>query len=78
MATESKSRGMIDDLTYDVITVLHEKSKGLEALEEYKSDLSGRDDVRQIFDEIRRNDQQAVQKLRDCLRTLLSEERKAA
>jgi len=78
MATESKSRGMIDDLTYDVITVLHEKSKGLEALEEYKSDLSGRDDVRQVFDEIRRNDQQAVQKLRDCLRTLLSEERKAA
>ena len=78
MASDTKTRGMIDDITYDVVTVLNEKSKGLAALREYKSDLSGHDDVRQIFDEIRRNDEQAVTKLQTCLKRLLNEERKAA
>jgi hypothetical protein len=66
--------GKIDNVLYDVITVLHEKSKGLEAYERYEQDLQGHDEVREIFDEIRSNDEEAVQNLRECLRQLLSEE----
>jgi|SwirhisoilCB1_FD_contig_71_3344274_length_493_multi_3_in_0_out_0_2 hypothetical protein len=63
--------GKIDNVLYNVITVLHEKSKGLEAYDKYDRDLQGRNEIKQIFDEIRRNDEQAVQRLQDCLRQLL-------
>ena len=63
--------GKIDNVLYNVITVLHEKSKGLEAYDKYDRDLQGRNEIKQIFDEIRRNDEQVVQRLQDCLRQLL-------
>ena len=65
------SSGKIDNVLYDVITVLHEKSKGLEAYDKYDRDLQGRDEIKQIFSEIRRNDEQAVQRLQDCLKQLV-------
>ena len=68
---QSSSQGKIDNVLYDVVTVLHEKSKGLEAYDKYDRDLQGRNEIKQIFDEIRRNDEQAVQRLQDCLRQLL-------
>ena len=74
-------RGKIDDLLYDVITILHEKSKGLDAYDKYEKDVQGNSEVKQLFDEIRRQDEEAVQKLRDCLAGLLAEsgsERRAA
>lgn len=66
-------QGKIDNVLYDVVTVLHEKSKGLEAYDKYDRDLQNNNEVKEIFDEIRRNDEQAVQRLQDCLRELLSE-----
>jgi hypothetical protein len=65
--------GKIDNVLYDVVTVLHEKSKGLEAYDKYDRDLQGNNQIKQIFDEIRRNDEQAVQRLQDCLRQLVSQ-----
>jgi ferritin-like metal-binding protein YciE len=64
--------GKIDNVLYDVITVLHEKSKGLEAYDKYERDLQGNQEVKQVFDEIRRQDEQAVQRLEECLRTLMT------
>jgi hypothetical protein len=64
-------QGKIDNALYDVVTVLHEKSKGLEAYDKYERDLQGNDQIRQIFSEIRRNDEQAVQRLQECLRQLV-------
>lgn len=69
----SQGSGKIDNVLYDVVTVLHEKSKGLEAYDKYDRDLQNNNEVKQIFDEIRRNDEQAVQRLQDCLRQLVSE-----
>jgi len=63
--------GKIDNVLYDVVTVLHEKSKGLDAYDKYDRDLQGRSEIKQIFDEIRRNDEQAVQRLRECLGRLV-------
>lgn len=71
---QSSSQGKIDNVLYDVVTVLHEKSKGLEAYDKYDRDLANNNEVKQIFDEIRRNDEQAVQRLQDCLRQLLGSE----
>jgi len=67
-------QGKIDNVLYDVVTVLHEKSKGLEAYDKYERDLQNNSEVKEIFDEIRRNDEQAVQRLQDCLRQLVGSE----
>src|SRR3954462_4960378 len=62
----------LDDLTYNVITILHEKSKGLEAYEQYIEDASDNDEVREIFEELRDQDLEAVSRLEQCLQTLIS------
>lgn len=67
----SSSGEGLDDLTYNVITVLHEKSKGLEAYEQYIEDASDNDEVRQIFEELREQDQEAVSRLEECLQQLI-------
>src|SRR5438128_10848254 len=63
----SSSGEGLDDLTYNVITVLHEKSKGLEAYEQYIEDASDNDEVREIFEELRDQDLDAVGRLEECL-----------
>jgi hypothetical protein len=68
----SSSGEGLDDLTYNVITVLHEKSKGLEAYEQYIDDASDNDEVREIFEELRDQDLEAVNRLEQCLQTLMS------
>ena len=72
--TQSQQSGKIDNVLYDVVTVLHEKSKGLEAYDKYDRDLQGNNQIKQIFDEIRRNDEQAVQRLRECLTQLVGQQ----
>lgn len=62
----------LDNLTYDVVTVLHEKSKGLEAYDKYLADAKANPEARQLLERIRQADMQHVQQLRDCLSTLLS------
>jgi hypothetical protein len=62
----------IDDLTYDVITVLHEKSKGLEAFDRYVQDAQG-DDVEDLLNEIREQDERAIEELQEHLHRLLME-----
>jgi hypothetical protein len=64
----------IDNALYDVVAILHEKSKGLQAYDKYEKDLQNRPEIKQIFDEIRRNDEQAVKRLEDCLGQLCSGE----
>jgi hypothetical protein len=61
----------LDDLTYNVITVLHEKSKGLEAYEQYIEDASDNEEVRTIFEELRDQDLEAVGRLEECLQMLM-------
>lgn len=62
----------IDNITYDLITLIHEKSKGLEAFDQYLQDAQGNDQVTQILQQCRQNDQQAVQQLTQCLQQVFS------
>ena len=71
----SRSRGgryPMDNLTYNVVTVLHEKSKGLEAFDRYLQDARG-DDVEDLLMEIREQDERAIEELQDHLHRLLNQ-----
>ncbi|HYE72109.1 MAG TPA: hypothetical protein VEF04_02215, partial [Blastocatellia bacterium] len=57
----------LDNLTYDLITVLYEKSKALEAYDKYMQDAQGHEQARQLFQELRQMDTQCVEKLRHHL-----------
>jgi gamma-glutamylcysteine synthetase len=66
----------IDDLTYDVITVLHSKAKALAAYDRYVSDAEADDDeeLRDMFSSMRRQDEEAVQQLKEVLAQRLAED----
>ncbi|HEX7663404.1 MAG TPA: hypothetical protein VF407_02795 [Polyangiaceae bacterium] len=61
----------MDDLSYDLVTVLHEKSKGLEAFERYLGDAEGNEEVRSMLERMQENDRKCVAELRDRLAKVL-------
>lgn len=70
MRTESP----IDDLTYDVITVLQNKAKALEAYEKYIRDADEDDEAREAFEEMKRTDQEHIQILKEVLARRLDDD----
>jgi len=63
-----EGRFPVDNLTYDLISVIHEKSQGLEAFDKYLKDASEDEDCRELFEEIRQQDEEAIKELTDALR----------
>ena len=61
----------LDDLTYDIVSILHEKSQALEAYDDYLEDADQEPDVKRVLEDIRRHDEEDVQKLRSELGRLL-------
>jgi hypothetical protein len=57
----------ISNFLYDVITLMHERCKGLEALQEYRRDASGHDDFLQLLQKIQQQDEQCVRELQKIL-----------
>ena len=52
--TQSKTSGgqmPLDDLSYDLVTLIYEKSKGLEAYEKYMKDAKGDEQVASLIEE---------------------------
>lgn len=66
----------LDDLTYDVITVLQKKSKALEAYDKYVADADADDDdeLKDLFLAMRRQDEEHVQVLKEVLAQRLAED----
>ena len=64
----------IDDLTFDVITVLQNKAKALEAYDKYLGDAADDLEVREAFEEMKRQDQEHVRVLKEVLARLLDED----
>jgi pyruvate/2-oxoacid:ferredoxin oxidoreductase alpha subunit len=60
----------LDNNTYNVITVIHEKSKGLEAFDQYLEDAD--EELREIFQDIREQDTRYIEQLQDHLRRLIA------
>jgi transcription elongation factor len=63
---------VLDNNTYNVITILHQKSKGLEAYDKYLRDAQNDGDLASILERIRQQDQQFVQQLQRHLARLLA------
>ncbi len=64
----------IDDVEYDVLTALQSKLEGLEVYDVYIEDCeeAGDDDLRDLFEEIKQDDERHATKLREALARLLT------
>jgi len=62
----------LDNLTYDLITLLYEKSKGLEAYDKYMRDAQSNQQISQLLQQLRQQDEQAIQQLQQHLSQQLS------
>ncbi len=69
---------VLDNITFDLITILHEKSKALEAYDKYLRDPQGNDELRQAIEQIRNDDQRHIEQLQQHLGRVLGKERRAA
>jgi len=63
----------MDNVTYDVITVLQSKLEGLTAYEQYLKDAqaAGNNDCAQLLQTLQQQDQQQVAQLQQALKQLL-------
>ena len=64
----------LDDLTYDVITVLQNKAKALEAYDKYIRDADADDEAREAFEEMKRTDQEHIRVLKEVLARRLDDD----
>jgi rubrerythrin len=64
----------VSDLEYDVLSALQSKLEALEVYEAYLEDCedAGDNDCRQLFEEIREDDQRHAERLRSALARLLA------
>lgn len=78
MAMQSQSQSgqsgnfPLDNLSYDLITILHEKAKALEAYDKYQRDAQGNQEIADLFQQIRRQDEQHIQQIYHQLGQLMS------
>lgn len=61
----------LDNLTYDLVTLIYEKSKGLEAYDKYAQDAQDNQAVSSLLQELREQDTQAVTRLKEELHKTL-------
>ncbi len=64
----------LDDLTYDVVALLHHKSKALAAYDKYLADADDDDELRELFGSMRRLDEEQVLQLKEVLAQRLADD----
>jgi hypothetical protein len=69
-----RTQSPLDDLTYDVITVLQNKAKALEAYDKYIRDADEDDEAREAFEEMKRTDQEHIRILKEVLARRLDDD----
>lgn len=69
MPREDKGLGFypISDLQFDVVTIVFEKSKALQAYDAYIRDSKANPDLLKIFEEIAADDRKHIEKLKQFL-----------
>jgi hypothetical protein len=67
MAQQMHGNFALDDLTYDLIAIMHEKSQALEAYERYQQDARSDQKCADMLKRIQQQDQQNVQDLQQRL-----------
>jgi hypothetical protein len=71
-AMPAQSGYPVDDLTYDLISVLHTKLEGLAAYKKYLQDAQGDQEAMQILQQCQQQDMQMAQQLKQHLAKHLS------
>jgi hypothetical protein len=70
---QNQGKFALDNVTYDIITVLHQKSKGLEAFDRHLKDVLGDPELRHVFEQIQQSDQNFIQQLQQHLQRRLGQ-----
>ena len=68
---DTGERFALDNLTYDLLAIVHEKSKALEAYTKYESDAQGDLAISQLLLQIRQQDEHAIQQITQHLGRLM-------
>lgn len=63
VTTKSTQTYPIPNLVYDLVTIIHEKAKGLEAYDQYMQDAQDNQGVANLLQQIRQQDSQVIQQL---------------
>lgn len=61
----------VSNTAYDLVAILHKKLEAIAALEVYKQDASGDQEVTQLFDQLQRQDKEVVSKLKGMINSRL-------
>ena len=64
----------LDDLTFDLVTILQKKARALQAYEEYLRDADEDEEVHELLTRLRRQDEEDVRALKEVLARRLDEE----
>lgn len=67
----------LDNLTFNLITIMHKKSKAIEAYDKYLEDAQADEEIRELIEEIRSQDEDFVLQLQQHLTRLLTEQPEA-
>ena len=62
----------VSNVTYNLLSVLNNKLEGISAMEQYKQDAQGDQDVVQCFEELQQRDRTDVERLRELLASRIS------
>jgi hypothetical protein len=54
----------LGNLAYDLVTVLHEKAKGLEAIDQYMDDAQNDEEARRLLERIRKEDEEQIEQIK--------------
>jgi len=71
MSGGSSGNFPLDNLTYDLVTLLYEKSKGLEAFDKYMRDAQNNQEIGNLLQQMRQQDAQFIQQLQQQLQQCL-------
>jgi hypothetical protein len=57
----------ISDLQFDVVTIVFEKSKALQAYDKYLRDAQANEELRKIFEQVKADDEKHIEALKNFL-----------
>lgn len=63
----------LDNLTYDLISLIHEKSESLQVYDIYLEDAAGDEEIRGLFEQLRAQDEEFIVQLKEHLSRRLNE-----
>lgn len=74
MSQTESGKYPLDNLTYDLISIIHNKSEALVAYDKYLQDAQSNERIRRSFEKLRLQDQECISELCEHLSHLLGQQ----